>query len=940
MATPHPKYPTVPGLPPVLASHPRYRILRELGRGGMGVVYQARQTVMDRPVVIKVVSKALLDQPDAVERFHREVRAAARLSHPNIVTAYDAEQAGESHMLVMEFVPGQTLAEVLRRHGPLAVAHACHFVRQAALGLQHAHEQGMVHRDIKPQNLMLTPKGQVKVLDFGLAKLASERGSRAGLTSDGAYMGTPEYCAPEQATDARSADIRADIYSLGCTLYCLLAGRPPFEADTPVQAALAHLMQEPPPLPGLRPDVPPELWQAVARMLAKDPAKRYQAPAEVARALVRFSGRGGKGPVPPAAPTPAGGPAPVVATVAPGDTRAINPRQAEARPPARGKVDPAAGMPVAGAVPAGRAGRGDRRSSARWPWLVVGAGGTVLLLGAVVVLRSGWPGRGGAELRPEAGAGLVVTESTQATKPEPARPAASPPPTAGAPAPRPSAAPPAKPLEPPPSRAVALRQIRSQEKLNELLAALHDKDPEVREASAFALGEIGLPSRPDAAQTAFRDLLGALADPDARVRQSAAHALGKYGPPAALAAPGLRTCLLDNDPAVRQNAAWALGQLAPAVEPATVAGLGQRLAEDADPRVRRAAALALGKCGRDARPALRNLLAQSRRDADAAGRRAARGTLVGVVGPEDTDLTADLREALHSPDADVVRDAAFALANIGGAAAEDAVPVLRQALQDRDPPTRRLAATALANIGPHAGAAVADLTAALADPDAEVRRSAAVGLGRLGTAAAGARPALTGLLADPAQPEEVRKYAAEALADIDPNHPEVVAALLKVLGEKGNYPVRHRAVWTLARLKEINQPAVVEALTKTLAETAPEARLLRYEAATTLAAGLGPRTPDKALDVLLEALKDSEVKIYQGTGTKVSSTGSGAGAGEAQVKEQGAGDWRRAVALALARVGRRANRPDIRAALRKVQEGSFDPEARKAAGLALEALGK
>ncbi|HJT77203.1 MAG TPA: serine/threonine-protein kinase, partial [Gemmataceae bacterium] len=273
MSAPHP---TPAGLPPELAGHPRYRILKELGRGGMGVVYQAEQTMMDRTVAVKVISRALLEHPGALERFNREVRAAAKLTHPNIVIAHDAEQVGDLHMLVMEYVEGQSLAQVLKKKGPLAVAHACHFVRQAALGLQHAFEHGMVHRDIKPQNLMLTPKGQVKILDFGLAKVASERGKGQGLTTSNAYMGTPDYSAPEQATDARSADIRADIYSLGCTLYCLLAGRPPFDEASDVLTILAHLEKEPPPLPELRPDVPPALWAVVARLLAKDPGQRYQ----------------------------------------------------------------------------------------------------------------------------------------------------------------------------------------------------------------------------------------------------------------------------------------------------------------------------------------------------------------------------------------------------------------------------------------------------------------------------------------------------------------------------------------------------------------------------------------------------------------------------------------------------------------------------------------
>lgn len=283
-----------PDLPPELARHPKYLILRELGRGGMGVVYQARQTVMNRQVVIKVINRSLLEQPGAVERFRREVQAAAQLSHPNIVAAYDAEQAGELHILVMEFVPGQSLAEVLEKKGPLSVANACYYVRQTAVGLQHAHDRGMVHRDIKPQNLMLTPKGRIKILDFGLAKLVSERGKSKGLTPSDACMGTPEYISPEQAQDASSADIRADLYSLGCTLYCLLAGRPPFREETWMKTILAHIQKAPPPLPELRPDVPDRLWRVVARLLAKDPAQRYQKPVEVVQALAPFAKPGTK----------------------------------------------------------------------------------------------------------------------------------------------------------------------------------------------------------------------------------------------------------------------------------------------------------------------------------------------------------------------------------------------------------------------------------------------------------------------------------------------------------------------------------------------------------------------------------------------------------------------------------------------------------------------
>jgi formylglycine-generating enzyme required for sulfatase activity/tRNA A-37 threonylcarbamoyl transferase component Bud32 len=362
----------------------RYLVLRELGRGGMGIVYQARHTVMDRQVVIKVVSRALLDNPDALERFRREIRAAAQLAHPNIVTAYDAEQDGDRHFLVMEFIPGQSLAEVLQKKGPLPVAHACNYARQAALGLQHAFERGMVHRDIKPANLMLTPTGQVKILDFGLAKVVSERGAGKGLTASGAYMGTPEYCAPEQATDARSADIRADLYSLGCTLYCLLAGHPPFQEDTPVKAILAHLEKEPVPLPELRPEVPAALWAVVARLIAKDPVRRYQTPAEVAQALAPFCQRGGK-----ASPVPTGAlESAEVNPPATGPRSAGNVNGAEAGLPTVPPRAPTAVAPPEGHVCAALDAAADPKRGGR-PWTVrVGILGCLGVL-VLVVLGAG-----------------------------------------------------------------------------------------------------------------------------------------------------------------------------------------------------------------------------------------------------------------------------------------------------------------------------------------------------------------------------------------------------------------------------------------------------------------------------------------------------------------------------------------------------------------------
>ena len=194
----------------------------------MGVVYLAHNKLLDRSEVLKVISNALTVRLDAKERFMREIQLAARLEHENVVRAYGAMQIGELLVLVMEYVEGEDLGQVVQTQGPLPIPQACHYVRQAALGLQHAHERGMVHRDIKPGNLILvrsTPAHTVKILDFGLAKATSEKRQEVDLTGTGKMLGTPEYMAPEQMRDAAKADIRADIYSLGCTLYFLLSGR-------------------------------------------------------------------------------------------------------------------------------------------------------------------------------------------------------------------------------------------------------------------------------------------------------------------------------------------------------------------------------------------------------------------------------------------------------------------------------------------------------------------------------------------------------------------------------------------------------------------------------------------------------------------------------------------------------------------------------------------
>jgi hypothetical protein len=290
--------PPVDTLPPELVEHPDWEIIRELGRGGMGVVYLARNKLMGRLEVLKVVGRYLLERPGVLDRFQREIQSAARLRHANIVTAYSASRIGPNLVLTMEYVEGIDLAKIVKAKGPLPIAHACHFIRQAALGLQHAHERNMVHRDIKPANLIVASDGKksiVKVLDFGLAKVTSEGQADGGLTREGQMLGTPDFIAPEQIRDAQSADIRADIYSLGCTFYYALSGGPPFRGDHVWDVYQAHFSMDASPLNLVRPEVPMELAAVVAKMMAKEPSRRFQTPGEAAEALTLFSRKGSAG---------------------------------------------------------------------------------------------------------------------------------------------------------------------------------------------------------------------------------------------------------------------------------------------------------------------------------------------------------------------------------------------------------------------------------------------------------------------------------------------------------------------------------------------------------------------------------------------------------------------------------------------------------------------
>jgi WD40 repeat protein len=265
-----------------------YVLLDRLGEGGMGQVFKARHRRMGRLAALKIVRKERLANPDAVRRFRREIEAAAQLDHPNIVRAFDADEVNGTHFFAMEYVEGVDLSKLVKTRGPLPVATACDYIRQAAVGLQHAFERGLVHRDIKPANLLLTIKGDVvKVLDMGLARLErADSGEHSStLTQEGSVMGTPDYIAPEQARDSHTADIRADLYSLGCALYYLLTGQVPFPGGTLAEKLLKHQLDQPRPVRELRPEVPGAVVAVLNRLIAKRPQDRYQTPAELAAAL-------------------------------------------------------------------------------------------------------------------------------------------------------------------------------------------------------------------------------------------------------------------------------------------------------------------------------------------------------------------------------------------------------------------------------------------------------------------------------------------------------------------------------------------------------------------------------------------------------------------------------------------------------------------------------
>jgi serine/threonine-protein kinase len=350
----------------------RYEMHRHLARGGMSDVYLAKDLLLDRPVAVKVLFTEYARDPAFVERFRREAQAAANLNHPNIVAVYDWGQQSGTYFIVMEYIEGRSLSDIVRTEGPLHPRRAAEIAADVAAALGFAHRNGVVHRDIKPGNILISPSGQVKVADFGIAQ-AVVGGAEANLTQAGAVMGTATYFSPEQA-QGKAVDPRSDLYSLGCVLYEMLTTRPPFTGDTPVAIAYKHV-QEPAPLPSATGvAVPPALEAIVSELMAKDPANRY-ASAEDLRADLRNYLEG----LPVSALRSNAALAAGLAAAGVGATAAVAAAANPSQP-----VPPVTGPPTGTTYAAG--GPPAKRRTSRFLWVLLGV--LVLLAAALVFLAT------------------------------------------------------------------------------------------------------------------------------------------------------------------------------------------------------------------------------------------------------------------------------------------------------------------------------------------------------------------------------------------------------------------------------------------------------------------------------------------------------------------------------------------------------------------------
>jgi len=629
-----------------------YRILEPLGRGGMASVYKAYEPKLDRYVALKVLPREFLHDPSFAKRFRQEAQALAQLEHPNIVPiyAYDIDEAEGIPWMAMRLVTGGSLADLLKR-GRLPPARSVAILRGVAdaLDYAHAHAKRIVHRDVKPQNVLLDQGGRAYLADFGIAKILESSG---GLTATGMITGTPQYMAPEQATGTKIGPA-ADVYALGIVAYEMLTGRVPFAADTPVATMMKHV-QEPLPLPPPH-TVSEPLLRALLKCTAKKPEDRWPTAGAFVRAL-----EAGLEPqtVPALADVPTvAAPRPAAPTVVAARTAAPAPT---APPPV--PVGPAATVP-APPTPRGGLGAGTLVALAGAGFFVLaGAGGVAVLLlrggGSPAPSSSPSPPRvADATPSPERPSAPVSPASTLAPAPSttvpprreeplptPAAPAIEPAPTP-IPTPTPTPARPAEPVRP-----------AVDPEVQRLVAALADPEATARRRAAQDLAAIG----PEAAP-ALGALTTALGDRSADVRLRAAEAIGRIGPAAGAAVPGLTQALRDADPMVRAEAAKSLGLMAEAAAPAA-GPLGEALASP-EVAVRREAARALARIGRGAERALPALLG-ALRDKDKTVRAQAARAL-GRLGPVAREAVPALTAMSRDSDLIVSREAQAALQSIG-----------------------------------------------------------------------------------------------------------------------------------------------------------------------------------------------------------------------------------------------------------------------------------
>jgi serine/threonine protein kinase len=272
----------------------KYKLLGQIGKGGMSSVYLAEHEVMKRRVAIKVLPQNRVDDASYLDRFRLEARAVARMDDPNIVRAYDIDHEKDIHYIVMEYVEGQDLHQIVSQNGPLTYDAAADYIAQAANGLQHAHEMGLVHRDVKPANFLVDRNNTVKLLDLGLAKLTEDEQTSLTMANEENVLGTADYLAPEQALNSHQADSRSDIYSLGCTLYFLLTGGPPFREGSISERLLKHQTTKPDSIFKTRADAPPSLVDICDRMMSKKPDERFQTAGEVSARLIEWLAERGR----------------------------------------------------------------------------------------------------------------------------------------------------------------------------------------------------------------------------------------------------------------------------------------------------------------------------------------------------------------------------------------------------------------------------------------------------------------------------------------------------------------------------------------------------------------------------------------------------------------------------------------------------------------------